>query len=550
MNDSQVKRQKVRLSGNDSLRDVAIRVFKDARLTPLFRSLNPAHDPQSVLPKDSVIVLPTIGEAQRFAKERGYTLGYDPSKEGATRVRRSWKKHQGGERVVRAIDPEKLVATLNEEDYAIDLIAEKMIQTLSPQALQEFIKQEHESSEMKEVAEFCEKILLRREIEAFIRALKDVFKRTQQVENREKLFSRLALNEDESKTMLLSLLMSSKLIDDLALRARELVPMFSLAAEIAATSEYDRDALINAHYAPDVLGALVSAKADGLELFEDARLELLGVEAMVRALDQHLDKLLGGLNKVTDTMERAPLKALRSIITGENVGVPSPWILLRKLHAALGALLKRVHAGKREDGLAALIAPGDGSKISRMSAAELAARAAHNARIVDEHEGVAEQLAPNVAALFDVFKPTAPDRGQQAQVRGRRRTRFEKAIFAKRDEEGDSAKIEDALKDIFARAERGHDKALREALENVPRGAQKNAYLLCEAMTGTLVVMLRGASNETRALLIAAALLDRELCEKLSRDTGREAVAQALKKHAARIVSLATSLYAELHEKA
>ena len=543
-----LKRQKVRLSGDDSLSDVALRVFKDVRLAPLFHELNPSLDLEEKLPKDTIISLPTLEEARTFTKSKGFVLGHDPSKHGGTRVRRNWRMHQEGKAYEADEDPEKLALLMKKQSFEPAIIADRFLSMLSPIKLRAFIEKKHEDSAMQSIAKACESKLLQREVLLFLNRLKELLIQTQKAEGRQRLLESIADNPEEAPKLFEQLLVNGRLTDDLIARAIYVVPFFSLASEIATIAGYDRDGLIDAHDDPDLLRAMVSARVDNVPLVSEERLNILGLSAMFNALDNHFSQINAAVSKVEDTLERAPLKALKSIFSGDKVAVPAAWKLIRTLHSPIAETLKNLHAGLREQGLASLINPGDGSSIKRMSAAELVARAALNARILDEHEGVAEQLAPLYAQFFDLMKPSVPDRGQKAQVRGRRRSRFVQEMFSKKEEVGDPTLIAAIVEDILTRAQRSKDSELRGLANSLSTPQRECVLPLATSMTGPLVIMLRGASNGARALLVVCALFDAELSEKITRSTGQESVVQTLKKHAARIISLATSLYATAHE--
>ena len=167
------------------------------------------------------------------------------------------------------------------------------------------------------------------------------------------------------------------------------------------------------------------------------------------------------------------------------------------------------------------------------------------ARALDDHDGVPERLAPSIVSLFDPLRPSAPDTGSEAQLRQRRRRRFEKAVLAPRGYAGDSAVIESLADELLALAGEADDAAVKRRAAKVRGAVKKGCLALASVAVGEMPALLRSASDVGRALLVVSVALDPELGPSLARDTGQQAAAQILKAHATRALTLAANRYAE-----
>jgi hypothetical protein len=97
---------------------------------------------------------------------------------------------------------------------------------------------------------------------------------------------------------------------------------------------------------------------------------------------------------------------------------------------------------------------------------------------------------------------------------------------------GAAALVQEAL-------ERARDVGLAPATR-LTRQTVEAAAEVARGLQGSLSVQRRPMSELGRALVVAALALDRELGQALTRPTGREALAQAAQRHAARVLSAAS----------
>lgn len=555
--DAKDARRKVRLPGTDSFLDVATKVYKDPRVVPLLMDLNPDVPGTGPIPKGTVITLPAMGEVKRFASKMGFTLGFDPAAGGATKAKRAWSKMQDGAKVSRSVDPVQLASVLAGQQLPPEDAAKRLLALVVGPELDAFLAATHDDPAVDAIAKAAEHHLLKRTVREAMSALADVLEGTRTPEGRRKLFEAFVADAEDTDRLLASLLVAPALKRDLALHAPRVVDVLSRAEALAKEDPHVQDARLQRTSDEErpVLKALVEAAADRVKLLEGERLSLLGVDKMVAALDGHAGQLAGTLKKLQETLDRAPIDVLRAVADGESAAqIPRPWPVVAALIARLGDDLSNLHAGRRALGAGALVgkanqgpAPHETSVSAgpRMSAAELAAKAAANARIADEHDGVPERLTATLVALFDPLRPSTPDRGPEAQVRERRKMRFEKAVLGARGCEGDPGVMRSVVAEVLDLARRSDALQVRRRAERLPAGVKQGALQLCEQATGNMPVLLRGASDVGRALLIAALALDAEIGPTLARESGREAAAAFLKRHAGPTLSLATKAYVE-----
>lgn len=568
--DPAAQRRRVKLSGKDSLLDVALRVFKDDRVLPLLMDLNPGVPGQGPPPPGTIVTVPGRDEVQRFAAKMGFTLGFDPSKGGATRAKKDWKKLQeGAQRREQAVDAVTLARTLASQGLEPFESAKRMLALVKEPELDAFVAASHEDEEIAAVAHAVEMTRLRAGARAVLVALIDVLEGTARPKGRRRLLEVAREKPGELSEVLDAFLVVPALKQDLLKLSARATALLERAEELSRLDPHLQEAKIAAAGADaSVLQALVDAAAHGLELVEGERVKALGVSAQLDALERHLGQLAAMLKKLMESVDRAPAEVLRAVLEASpGAALPKPWPVVLALHARVKERLSRVHAGRRAEGVAALASPGNapdvkagagGLEVPRpaplagatMSAAELAAKAAHNARVADDHDAVPERLAPTVIRLFDPLRPAPPDAGPEAQVRQRRKSRFEKAVLAPKGSAGNGPTIRALATELLELARASEDPVIARRAQRLSPTVRGACLELAERATGPVPALLREASDVARALLVVALALDPEIGPTLSTAGGREAALQLMRRHATRVVTLATQAYVTAEPRA
>lgn len=540
-----------------------MRVFKDERVLPLLMDLNPGVPGKGPPPPGTIVTVPGREEAQRFAAKMGFTLGFDPSKGGATRAKKDWKKLQeGAQKRQQAVDAATLARTLAGQGLEPAECARRMLALVKQPELEAFVAAAHEDEQVAAVARAVELTRLRAEARAVLVALVDVLEGTGKPKGRRRLLEVAREKPAELSDVLDAFLVVPALKQDLLKVAVRATALLERADGLSRLDPHLREGKIaGAGADAAVLQALVDAAANGLESVDGERVQLLGVAAQLDALERHLGQLAAMLKKLLETVERAPAEVLRAVVEAQpGAALPKPWPVVLALHARVKDRLSRVHAGRRAEGLAALAAPGNvpdvkapagGLEVPRpaplagatMSAAELAAKAAHNARVADDHDAVPERLAPTVIRLFDPLRPAPPDSGPEAQVRQRRKSRFEKAVLAPKGAAGNGATIRALTTELLELARASEDPVIARRAQRLSPAVRSACLELAERATGAVPALLREASDVARALLVVALALDPEIGPTLSTPGGREAALQLMRRHATRVVTLATQAY-------
>jgi hypothetical protein len=560
--DPAAERRKVKLNGRDSLATVARRVFKDERVTPLLADMNPKVPRLGAIAAGAVVVLPSREEAQKFAARMGFQLGFDPAKGGSTKARRDWKKLQhGAKKGDGPADPAQLARTLAGQGHAPAECARRLVGLVPDGAARDFATARHDDADVRAVAAQVELALLRREVRSALVALVDVLDGTTRARGRRRLIEAAAADAARADEVLGVFLVAPALRDDLVARASAVAPDFATADELAKLDEHQADVVLSDLGLREArVRALVEAARHELPLVDSERLALLGLEPQLAALDKHCRQLLTLLRKLVDTVERAPRELLHAVLAGEaGAQLPKPWPVVVSFHARVGGDLARVHAGRRAEGLGALIAhaPGESApapspEVPRpsevtgpiMSAAELAAAAAANAKHADEHDDVPERLSPVVIALFDPLRPSPPDSGPEAQVKQRRKARFERAVLGPKDAAGQPDVIVSLVEELLELGADVDDDTLRRRFRRLKTPQRSGALALARLATEPIPALLRGATDVARALIVVSLALDPELGPTLARAEGREAALALLRRHATRTITLAAQAYA------
>lgn len=553
----------VRLTGTETLHDVAMRLFHDERIIPLLRSLNPSvtKDPP---PNKTNLTVPSKGEAQVYAKKNGFTLGYNPAKGGSTKAKRNWQRlKDGAQKKNGDIDPHQLVSLFETQKLAKEMAARRMVALIPDASLIPFLEADDKPAYAQEVAEEIETLRLRSMVRAAVKAFGVVLEKTQSPRGRRRLAEAAHADPEKTSALLTQLLVVDKLRDDLVAKLSPVAPLIEQARALSTIDAVTREVSLRGNPDAEKLGAVAQAMSDGGEPLSDARLETLDIHRQLAAFEKHVGQIATTFKRILPTIERAPRPVVHAVTEGDQAAdIPRPWPVVVKLLSAFGDQLDAVHPGRHDEGIACLLlassdgaSPGDitaegaavGAPSSNagpvLSAAELASRAAHNAKVADDHDAVPARLAPTVCALFDLYRPSAKDSGPEGQVRQRRKARFETAILAPKGKELDAEVITDVVAELLSLAPDLDDRRLARAAKRFGPAGRKAAGSIAKELDSPLHLLLRSASDVGCALVLAAVALDAEIAPTLARPSGIEAAIRLVNNHAVRVLTLSAQEY-------
>jgi hypothetical protein len=534
-----------RASGRESLVDIAKRAFADERAAPLLCDLNPELPARGAVPAGARVVVPSRAEARRFAARLGFSLGYRPEAGGSTAPKRAWREHCSGGRRLE-LDPRDLARSLVSRGLSPEEVAGRVTALCGDAALAEGAAL-GEAPELGAVRAELQRAASERAVRAHLAALRDLFDSTRRPAARERLVSAAARDTDAVAALFGALLVPAARAASWAAGYAAAAPRLEAVRDQATLDPSTRAALS----ARDdrFPAALVEASARGLELLDDEGCAALGLLESASALEAHLGKLSTTCERLLEASEGASASVLGAVRAGDAKDLPQPWPVAATLIARLGERVDAVHAGRRAHGLAALfcepVEPKAGAaRAPQLSAGELLARAAADARAADESLALATRLAPTVKELAELVLGGELAGGSVAQAALRRRARFERAVFAERGRAGDAATLEQLAEDLLARARGAADEGVRRRARALPRGAQAGCARLAAELSEPMQVLLRGASDLLRALVAVSLALDPEVGPSLASAGGRQAAKALAQRHVPQVVSLAAQGYA------
>ena len=135
-----LQRRKIRVTGKETVADVAVVVFKDPRLAPLLIDLNPTLPQSGPIAAGVVVTCPSKIEAAAFAKKMGFSLGFDEKAANGTKQKRAWQKMQGpGQASHAGIDAADAARTLLEQKIAPAEVGKRLAKLLTPEAVEKFL---------------------------------------------------------------------------------------------------------------------------------------------------------------------------------------------------------------------------------------------------------------------------------------------------------------------------------------------------------------------------------------------------------------------------
>ena len=552
-------RRKVRVSGSDTLSDVARVVFADVRLVALLSDLNPGLSATGPLAAGSVVICPSKIEARAFANKMGFTLGFDEKASNGTKQKRAWAKMNGPSSSSRPpASPEALATQLQQQGLSSTDVGRRLASLCAPSELEHFVKEG--PAELSAVRTATAAFVAYPQASARLLAVSGVLEATLRPAGLRGVLEALDRDEDAALVLLGAIRLSTPLREALQQKAPVVARATKQARALARLDRGARDAALDD--ADPALRALVAALVDGVEPVAGERLDAFDLGGIDAAFREHVQKLKDLLKRQADALGRAPIDVIRALAAGETWDkAPPPWPLVLGLARGLAAAMATLPVSVHDLGLGGLVPqtetatdlrrPGASSQalsaahaLSReaapvVSAASLQARAASGAKTVDEGSALAERIAPIIVALHEVMRPISGDVGPMPLRRARRRSFFAEGVTTQAAVTGDG--IARLVAEVLREARRtGVDGADR--LERPQVLAAQEAG---RALVGTLSQNQKPMSELGRALVVSAMALDRDLGGKLLRATGREAFVQSAERYAARVLSKAGMLFCE-----
>ncbi len=562
-NPQDLQRRKIRVTGKESVADVAVVVFKDPRLAAAIRDLNPGLPQSGPIAANAVVMCPSKIEALVFAKKMGFTLGFDEKAANGTRQKRAWQKMQGpGQASHKGIDAADAARTLLEQKIAPAEVGKRLVKLATPEALEKFLAEPHSEAALVTVQKSVELHMAFPKAHGRLLAIVGVVEATLRPAALLPLLEAVVVDEAKAVAALNAVVAPAAARLAFVDRAAVVVRLVGRARELARIERGARDATLAVDKDAAVLAALCAAIVDRVDPVSGERLKMLGLDEAWALLSTHLLRLKEMLKKHDELLPRAGAEVIRVLARGDDGSkLPKPWPLIAAVVRGLGPLLDAAAVSARDEGLGGLVqkpAPKPSSSSSSssssrvdgaalksmegvavMSAASLQARAASGSRSVDEGTAIAERLAAGVVALVDLARPISGDAGPNALRRARRRGFFDNVVIASSAPQADA--IARLVDDLFADARRTG----LSGVDRVQKGQQAAARDVAKGLVGALSVHQKNVSELGRAIVVVAMTIDRDLGGLLLRATGKEAFKAAVEKHGGKLLSKAALVYAE-----
>jgi hypothetical protein len=566
-------RRKIKVTGKESVVDVAKIVFKDPRLATLIGDLNPSLPKSGAISANTVVTCPSKSEAMAFAKKMGFSLGFDEKAQNGTKQKRAWAKMQGpGQASHAGIDPAEAALKLLEQKLPAAEVGKRLVKLCTPERLEAFIAAEVDAA-LQTVQLHAKVHVAFPKAKARLLGAAAVIDATQRPEGLLSLLQAYVDDADGAAAVVAAVVAPAAVRTALPEHAARVVALYGRAKELGAIERGAKDATLAKDPDGAVLLAMCAALADRVAPVSGERLKALGLDESWSLMTAHLEKLKVMLKKHEELLGRAGADVICTIADGGDGGrLPKPWPLVASVIKGLKEPLDKAPIQARDHGLGGLVtaiaraakeqaspsrgAPnafadrGEGSGLAArpmlsaeggplVSAASLQARAASGAKSVDEGTAIAERLAPTVCALVEALRPVAGDTGPAPMRRAKRRSHFDDVVIAKGVPNGEAtARLVD---EVFAEARRTAVAGVDRVQRPLQVAARDTAKLLAEQIT----VHQKNASELARAIVVVAFAIDRSLGGLLSRGTGREAFKTAVEKHGGKLLSKASLVFAE-----
>jgi hypothetical protein len=544
------QRRKIRVSGQESLVDVARVVFHDVRLAALMSDLNPTLPRAGALPAETVVVCPSKIEALAFAKKLGFTLGFDEKGSNGTRRRRAWAKLQGpGAPRPTDVDPVAAARQLLVTSLPPAEVAKRLVTMYPPEVLAPFVDGDVDVA-LRAVQQATLARLALPRARSRLHAIVGVIDATLRPEGLEALLRAFVDDRSAADAVLAAVLVPTSIRERCADRADAVITLVRRARELACLERGARDVTLRHDPQATALSPLVAAVVDRVAPVSGARLAPLGLDDVWTALEAQLRSVRELLKKHEALLARAGVDVLTTLARGgDGAHLPRSWAIVAAVVRGLSEPLTRASLTAQDRGLGGLVVGADdepprgdvvvAAARPTLLAANLQARAASGARVVDEGAAVAIRMAPTVCALLEMIRAVPADAGPASTRRARRRAHFDELVSAKGAPLGQAiARFVDEII-IEARRTRVVD------VDRLSKAHTQAAVELARDWVGPVSVHKKNTSELARAVVIVAGAVDRELGALLLRPTGREAFRQALDRHGAQILSKASLLFSE-----
>lgn len=557
------QRRKIRVTGKESVVDVARAVFKDTRLAALIGDLNPTLPKSGALPANTVVMCPSKSEAMAFAKKLGFTLGFDEKGTNGTRQKRAWAKLQGpGQASHDGIDPADAARKLLAQSLPPADVGKRLAKLCTPERLAAFLAADIDAA-LKPVQQATRLQVEFPRARARLQAAVAVIDATIRPGGLAPLLQGFVDDGAGAQALLGAVIAPAPVRETLSARAFAVIGLVGRARELAKIERGARDVTLAKDKDAASLQALVAAIVDRVEPVSGDRLKALGLDEAWAQLSTHLLKLKELLKKHDEVLGRAGADVILTIARADDgARLPKPWPLVAAVVRGLKGPLERAPLQARDLGLGGLltapaVAPpapasstGEPSGVQArpglsmeggpvMSAASLQARAASGARTVDEGTAIAERIAPLLCTLIETVRAVPGDTGPAAMRRARRRAFFDDVVVAKGAPLGDA--VARLVDETFTEARRTGVTGV----DRVQKAHEQAARDVGRLLVGSLTVHQKNVSELARAVVVVACAVDRDLGGLLARPTGREAFRAALEKHGGKLLSRASLLFAE-----
>ena len=563
MQPQQDQRRKIRVTGKESVVDVARTVFRDPRLSALIADLNPSLG-AGALAANTVVTCPTRAEAAAFAKKMGFSLGFDEKADNGTKQKRAWAKMQGpGQASHSGIDALDAARKLLEQKVAPGEVGKRLLKLCTPEALERFLAADvGDGLQLITVQKAVRVHLDYPRAKARLATAVAVIEATLRPSGLSALLHGVVVDGETAQRLMLAVVCPPLAREVFVQRAASVVSLVARAKELSRIERGARDATIAVDVNAPALSALCAAVADKVEPVSGERLKALGLDEAWALLSAHLVKLKDLLKKHDELLPRAGADCIAIIARGDDGGrLPRPWPLVASVVRGLKEPLEKAPISAHDDGLGGLIthrlAAGASGLVARptllatkdagsieggavVSAASLVARAASGARTVDESTAIAERLASNMCALVELHRAVPGDTGSPAMRRSRRKAHFDDVIIARGAPQGEA--IARVVDELFADARRTGFVGV----DRVQRPQQIAARDLAKTALSSVTLHQKNVSEVARAIVIVAMTIDRDLGGLLLRPTGREAFRANVEKHAAKVLSKASLVFVDV----
>jgi hypothetical protein len=558
------QRRKIRVTGKESVVDVARIVFKDPRLATLIGDLNPALPHQGAIPPDTVVTCPSKTEAMVFAKKMGFNLGFDEKGTNGTRQKRAWAKLQGpGQASHAGIDPADAARQMLGQKLAVAEIGKRLVKLCTPERIDAFLAGDVDAT-LKAVQQAT------RVHSDFPKARARLINTIAVIDATLRPAGMLALldahvdDATHAAAVMTAVLAPASAKAAVVGQAKRVTTLVARARELIKIERGARDATFASDSEGVALQALCAALVDRVEPVSGERLKLLGLDDAHTQLSAHLLKLKEMLKKHDELLPRSGGACISTLAHGADGGaLPKPWPLVAAVVRGLKDPIDQAPVQARDLGLGGLVthhtrvtttSPTSGAAASPtsaalptssmeggpvVSAASMQARAASGAKSVDEGTAIADRLAASVCELVALARPVVGDAGPAPMRRAKRRAHFDDVVVARGAPQGDA--IARLVDELFADARRTN----HAGVDRVQRAQQVAARDVARLLAGTITVHQKNISELGRAIVVVTCAIDRELGSLLLRPTGREAFRGAVERHAGKLLSKASLVFAE-----